>query len=213
MEGRDLGVDEGERLERTRSRGRPRSEKTRLAILRATNELLERDSFAALTVDAIAARAPASKATIYRWWPTKGAVVLDAFLEEAVPRIGFPDTGHARDDLREQMEAVIAAMNNSLAGSTLRALIAESQDDPHLAAMFRERFLKERRRAAIEVLERGQARGELRSDFDPAVAIDALYGALYYRLLVSGEPTEPGYATTLLDLFLPALSPRRRRES
>jgi AcrR family transcriptional regulator len=185
--------------------GRPRSETTRLAILRAANELLERDSYATLTVDAIAARAGASKATIYRWWPTKGAVVLDAFLEEAVPRIGFPDTGSVRGDLREQMAAVITAMNDSLAGSTLRSLIAQSQDDPELAAMFRARFLKDRRRAAISVLERSQARGELRRDIDPAVVVDALYGALYYRLLVSGERTEPGYADVLLDHVLPAL--------
>jgi AcrR family transcriptional regulator len=190
-------------------RGRPRSEKTRLAILRATNELLQQDSFAALTVDAIAARAGASKATIYRWWPTKGAVVLDAFLEEAVPRIGFPDTGSVREDLRRQMGAVIVAMNDTLAGRTLRALVAQSQDDPELATMFRERFLSGRRRAAIEVLERAQRRGELRGDLDPGIVVDALYGALYYRLLVSGERTEDEYAATLLDLFLPALRQTR----
>jgi AcrR family transcriptional regulator len=186
-------------------KGRPRSEKTRLAILRAANELLERDSFAALTVDAIAARAGAGKASIYRWWPTKGAVVLDAFLEEAVPRIGFPDTGSTREDLRRQMGAVIVAMNDTLAGSTLKALIAESQYDGTLAAMFRERFLATRRGGAIEVLERGKQRGELRSGFAAGMVVDALYGALYYRLLVSGERTEPEYAETLLDLFLPAL--------
>jgi AcrR family transcriptional regulator len=191
-------------------RGRPRSEKTRLAILRATNELLQRDSFAALTVDAIAARAGASKATIYRWWPTKGAVVLDAFLEEAVPRIGFPDTGSVREDLRRQMGAVIVAMNDTLAGRTLRALVAQSQDDPELAAMFRERFLSGRRRAAIDVLERAKHRGELRHEIDPGIVVDALYGALYYRLLVSGERTEDEYAAILLDLFLPALLSRRR---
>jgi AcrR family transcriptional regulator len=191
-------------------RGRPRSEKTRLAILRATNELLQRDSFAALTVDAIAARAGASKATIYRWWPTKGAVVLDAFLEEAVPRIGFPDTGSVREDLRRQMGAVIVAMNDTLAGRTLRALVAQSQDDPELAAMFRERFLSGRRHAAIDVLERAKDRGELRRELDPGIVVDALYGALYYRLLVSGERTEDEYAAILLDLFLPALLRRRR---
>jgi AcrR family transcriptional regulator len=191
-------------------RGRPRSEKTRLAILRATNELLQRDSFAALTVDAIAARAGASKATIYRWWPTKGAVVLDAFLEEAVPRIGFPNTGSVREDLRRQMGAVIVAMNDTLAGRTLRALVAQSQDDPELAAMFRERFLSGRRHAAIDVLERAKDRGELRRELDPGIVVDALYGALYYRLLVSGERTEDEYAAILLDLFLPALLSRRR---
>jgi AcrR family transcriptional regulator len=187
------------------SRGRPRSEKTRLAILHATNELLTDASFAALTVDAIAARAGASKATIYRWWPNKGAVVLDAFMEEAVPRIGFPDTGSTREDLREQIRAVIVAMNDTVAGSTLRSLIAEIQDDPRLATMFRERFHSGRRRAAIDVIERGQRRGELRDDFEPGVVVDALYGALYYRLLVTGERTDAGYAETLVELFLPAL--------
>ncbi len=191
-----------------RSKGRPRSEQTRLAILRATHELLEHGSFATLTVDAIAARAGASKATIYRWWPTKGTVVLDAFLEAAVPRIGFPDTGSAREDLRQQMSAVIVAMNDTLAGSTLKALIAESQHDAALAAMFRERFLAARRALAIDVLERGQRRGELHRGFEAGAVVDAFYGALYYRLLVSGERTEPAYAETLLDLFLPALRTR-----
>jgi AcrR family transcriptional regulator len=188
--------------------GRPRSEGVRLAILRATNELLTGTTFTELSVDAIAARARASKATIYRWWPSKGAVVLDAFLEEAVPRVGFPDTGSAREDLRQQMHGVIMAMNDTLAGTTLRALIAHMQSDEQLAGQFRERFHMDRRAAAMEVLRRGQRRGELRVGLDPGVVVDALYGALYYRLLVTGARTEPEYADTMLDLFLPALYSR-----
>ncbi len=192
-------------------RGRPRSERIRVAILRATNELLTRGSFAQLTVDAIAAEARTSKATIYRWWPTKGAVVLDAFLEEAMPRIGFPDTGSVREDLVQQLRGVITAMNDTVAGNTLRSLVAEIQDDEHLAVMFRERFHSGRRRGAIEVIERGRHRGELHPDVDPGLVVDALYGALYYRLLVTGMRTDADYADALLDLFLSRNTRKGRR--
>ncbi|MGH8866964.1 MAG: TetR/AcrR family transcriptional regulator [Actinomycetes bacterium] len=189
-------------------RGRPRSERAHLAILRSASELLAEGGFAALSMDAIAARAGASKATIYRRWPNKSAVVMDAYLHDTGSEIAFPDTGSTVDDLRLQLSAVIRAMYASPAGRTIATLVAESQHDPTLARAFRERFLAVRRADATRALDRGRARGELRADLDTGVVIDLLYGALYYRLLVSGEPTGDGYADQLVDLVLPALRPR-----
>jgi AcrR family transcriptional regulator len=191
-----------------RTRGRPRSESAREAILRAAIELLQSKGFAALSVDAIAARAGVGKATIYRWWPNKAAVVMDAFLADTAPGMPFPDTGATREDLRRQMRSVIRLFNTPSVGGPFVALIGESQHDPALAAALRERFIASRRAAAKEVLTRGIERGELRPDLDTDIAIDALYGALYYRLLVSGARLTPRYADALLDELYPALTPR-----
>jgi AcrR family transcriptional regulator len=193
---------------------RTRSERATAAILGAARELLEERGLKRLSVDAIAARAGVSKATIYRWWPSKAAVVMDAFLAGTGPRMPFPDTGSAREDLRRQLRSVIRLFNEPRTRDPFVALIAESQHDPELASALRERFIAGRRAAAREVFVRGQARGELREDLDVEIAIDALYGALYYRLLVSGEPLRPRYADALLDQLYPqalAAAPRSRR--
>jgi AcrR family transcriptional regulator len=190
------------------ARGRPRSETAREAILRSAIELLQSKGFAALSVDAIAARAGVGKATIYRWWPNKAAVVMDAFLADTAPGMPFPDTGSTREDLRRQMRSVIRLFNTPSVGAPFVALIGESQHDPALAAALRERFVASRRAAAKEVLTRGIERGELRADLDLDIAIDALYGALYYRLLVSGHRLTPRYADAVLDQLYPALTRR-----
>jgi AcrR family transcriptional regulator len=188
------------------ARGRPRSEAARVAILGAALELLEARGFAALSVDAIADRARVGRATVYRWWPNKAAVVMDAFLADVAPQMPFPDTGSAREDLRRQMRSVIRLFNLPKTSRPFVALIAESQHDPALAKALRERFVASRREAATEVLRRGIERGELRADLDLALTLDALYGAMYYRLLISGERLTPGYADALIDQFYPALA-------
>jgi AcrR family transcriptional regulator len=188
-------------------RGRPRSEAARTAILRAALELLEARGFAVLSVDAIADRAQVGRATIYRWWPNKAAVVMDAFLTDTAPQMPFPDTGSAREDLRQQMRSVIRLFNLPRTSRPFVALIAESQHDQVLAQALRERFIASRRDTAKAVLARGVERGELRADIDPDVTLDALYGALYYRLLISGERLTPRYADVLIDHFYPALTP------
>src|SRR3954465_5194784 len=129
-------------------RGRPRSEAARAAILRAALELLEARGFAALSVDAIADRARVGRPTIYRWWPNKAAVVMDAFLADTAPQMPFPDSGSAREDLRRQMRSVIRLFNTPSVRDPFVALIGASQHDPSLAAALRERFVANRRKAA-----------------------------------------------------------------
>jgi AcrR family transcriptional regulator len=189
-----------------RPRGRPRSKETRRAILAAASELLDRDGYTAMSIEAIASRAGASKATIYRWWPHKAAVVMDAILETANPSFAFPDTGSAIEDVRRQLKVVIAAYNESRTGETVAGLIAGSQHDPDLAKAFSERFIAPRRVDAIATLERGKRRGELRADVNPGTVIDALYGSLYYRLLVHHVHTESDYADELIRQFGDALT-------
>ncbi len=189
---------------------RRRKEAARLAILDAAGALLDQDGFRRLTIEGIAAQAGVGKATIYRWWPSKAAVVMDAVLESASPRMPFPDTGSAQEDLRQQLTAVIELYTHTDTGRGIKALIAESQHDPLLAESLRDRFIASRRAEATTVFERGIQRGELRADLDIGVAIDALYGAIYYRLLVSHGPLDASYVDTLMKQIFPAFQSRSR---
>jgi AcrR family transcriptional regulator len=187
--------------------GRPRSERARRAILQAANELLESEGFAALTVEAIAERAGVSKATVYRWWPNKAAVVMDGFLSTVSSEVPFPHTGHAQEDIRLHMRRLIKALGGKM-GRTVAALIAEGQADRELAEALRSRWLSARRAEVKEILEHGMTRGELREDLDLEVAVDSLYGPIYYRLLVDHAPLEENFAEALADHVFSGLSAR-----
>jgi AcrR family transcriptional regulator len=178
--------------------GRPRSERARRAILQAANELLENEGFTAVTVEAIAERAGVSKATVYRWWPNRAAVVMDGFLSTVSSEVPFPHTGHAREDIRLHMRRLTEALSGKI-GQTVAALIAEGQADPELAEALRSRWLSVRRAEAREILELGIERGELREDLDPEVAVDILYGPIYYRLLVAHAPVDEDFAGILAE--------------
>ena len=201
-------------MQETASRQRPderrRRERPRRAILRSARTLFHRHGLRQLTIEAIAADAGVGKATIYRWWPSKAALVLDAIHDQVGPEIAFPDTGSAREDLRLQIASLREILTSTKTGKAYIALVAESQHDPALAEAIRDRLIASRRAATREVFERGIARGELRSDLDMEIAIDTLYGALYYRLLVSHEPLEPGYGDALIAHHYPALASSRR---
>jgi AcrR family transcriptional regulator len=178
--------------------GRPRSERARRAILQAANELLESEGFTAVTVEKIAERAGVSKATVYRWWPNRAAVVMDGFLSTVSSEVPFPHTGHAREDIRLHMRRLTEALSGKI-GQTVAALIAEGQADPELAEALRSRWLSVRRAEAREILELGIERGELREDLDPEVAVDILYGPIYYRLLVAHAPVDEDFAGILAE--------------
>ena len=187
--------------------GRPRSERARRAILRAANELLEGEGFAAVTMEAIAERAEVSKATVYRWWPNRAAVVMDGFLSTVSSQVPFPHTGHAREDIRLHMRRLTEALGGKI-GRTVAALIAEGQADPELAEALRSRWISVRRAEAREILDLGIERGELREGLDPEVAVDVLYGPIYYRMLVGHAPLDEAFADALADHIFAGLGAR-----
>ena len=181
-----------------KSQGRPRSGSAHRAILAAANRLLEQVGFHDLSVEAIAAEAGVSKATIYLWWPNKAAVVMDAFLAATGLQLRFPSDLSARESVRAQMRTLVEVFNQG-AGRTVAALLGEAQADPDLAEAFRTRWIANRRTIALDLLAQGIATGELRAECDLEIALDALYGALYFRLLVGHLPLTTVFIDTLVD--------------
>ena len=190
-----------------RGRGRPRSEKARRAILKAAGELLERDGFAAVTVEEIASRAAVSKATIYRWWPNKAAVVTDSFLELTAPEIEVADAGSVREDFKLRLKG-LAHVLGGRSGRFIAALVAESQTDPEVAEALRTHWISARRAETRLLLRRGIERGELRPDLDLEVAIDALYGPIYWRMLTGYAPLSDDFIDRLTDHVMIGLGTR-----
>lgn len=173
---------QSELLEEPRGRGRPRSAEAETAILKATLYLIERKPLRKVTADAIARRAGVSKATIYKWWPNKTLVALDAYLTGMTERVTLPDTGSAELDFTEQLKSVMGFYRSPL-GRLFCQFIAEGQTDAGFLTLFRERFLFPRRDAARVMWRRGVDRGELRDDVDSDIVLDLIYGPMVFRLL------------------------------
>lgn len=174
-------------------------------ILDATRGLIAEQGPNRVGVDEIVARAGVGKQTIYRWWSSKAAVVLDALEESFEIERAFPDTGSTRRDLRIQMRRVATAFA-SPTGAIIQQAVSRSQGDPDVAEEFRRRFFDRRRGHAAAVIERGIARGELRGDLPVETAVDVLYAPLWLRLLVGHQPLTAAAADDILDLVWPALA-------
>lgn len=178
--------------------GRPRSEKTKKAILSSAYDLLLENGFAAVTIEKIAERAGVSKATIYKWWPNKAAVVIDAFFDATVVRLPIPDTGSTVDDMIIQVNN-LAKFLTSREGKAINEIIAEGQSDQKLAETYRKTYFKPRRCDSRFILERGISRGELKKDLDIELVIDLIFGPLFYRLLITGDVADKAFVSKLIN--------------
>ena len=165
-----------------KARGRHRSLQAEAAILKATLYLLERQPLRKVTADAIARRAGVSKTTIYKWWPNKSLVALDAYLAGMTEQVAMPDTGSAELDFTQQLKSVMAFYTSPL-GRLFCQFLAEGQSDPGFLALFRERFLFARRDTARVMWRRGVDRGEIREEVDGEIVLDLIYGPMIFRLL------------------------------
>jgi len=184
--------------------GRPRSERCRRKILAAADALLAEHGFAGTSVDAIAHAAGVSKATIYRWWPNKAAVVMEALL--GAIEADFP-TGAGADpqvDLIVRIRRTIALFR-SPKGRILASLIGEAQFDPDVAEAYRQRLLAPRRAGLRAALERAVAAGTLRPSIDLELATDFAYGPLYARLLLGHAPLDDAFERDYPAIALAAL--------
>ncbi len=182
--------------------GRPRSEDRRRAILSAAADELRDKGYAALTIEGIAARAGAGKQTIYRWWPSKADVVLEAMLDEAASTIAVPDEGSLSQDLRGFL---IETFRQRGQRPVLVGLMAQALLDPVFAEAFRDRFLFGRRAALRQIFQRAAAWGEIAADTDLELLIDVVYGVLWYRLLLDHAPLDDDAGRQLAELVLRAV--------
>lgn len=189
------------------ARGRRRSERSHEAIIAATQQLLVERSYPELTIEGIAARAGVGKQTIYRWWPSRAALVLEAYLagSEAIPPPPRHDS--VRDDVRALLVWLSTVLAQPIGGRVLAGLIADMQHDPDLAEGFRRDVVPARRSRILAALERGRDRGEIGADAELGVAVDALHGAVFYRLLLSGEPLDEAFAERVAAQVLDGLRP------
>jgi AcrR family transcriptional regulator len=169
-------------VDEPKTRGRHRSLEAESSILKSALYLLERKPLRQVTTDAIARRAGVSKATIYKWWPKKSMVALDAYLRGMTERVAIPDTGCAEVDFTLQLKSVTAFYRSPL-GRLFGQFIAEGQSDPGFLALFRERFLYVRRDGARVMWRRGVDRGEIRKEIDGEIVLDLIYGPMVFRLL------------------------------
>jgi AcrR family transcriptional regulator len=189
--------------------GRPRSEQARQAILRNTLKLLGKNGSSDFKIEEVAARASVGKATVYRWWPNKGALIADAFASSTTRKLRFPDTGSVYTDMSQQMRQLIKVFC-SRRGRIVSAILAAGQSDKDLIEAFRERFLWPRRREAYATLRRGIERGELRRDLDPDLLLDSLYGPIYMRFLIQHDRLTPEFVDRLCKLVLAGVRPQRK---
>jgi len=188
-------------------RGRPRSEKARGAILEAAAELLLEKGLTAVSMDAVAARAEVSKATIYRWWPTKETLALDALYHEWA---GVPpprDTGSLRGDLLSLLRPWARLAGRRPYGRVIAALVTEAQLDPAFARQYRTRFVQPRRDQGRAIFRRAIERGEIPPDTKIEVALDLLYGPIYHRLLHGHAPLNDRFVRDVIDATLDGIAP------
>jgi AcrR family transcriptional regulator len=170
--------------------GRKRSEESRLAILTAAFELIGEVGYGGLTIEGIAARSGTGKQTVYRWWPSKADVLLDALATKADVHVPVPDEGSYTADLRVFLTASFALGRNQQVVDALRALMAHAQIDAEFGQRFRTAFLQRRRDALGAILDRAGARGDLPSGLSPGMVTDIVFGVIWYRLLATGQPLD-----------------------
>jgi AcrR family transcriptional regulator len=191
---------------RARTPGRVRSDASRVAILDATLKLLETNPLQQISIESIAREAGVGKATIYRWWNSKAAVVIDAFLHTHVSHTPMPKGVSPREALTKHVHLLVEEYNG-WSGRIVSQIMAEGQGDPDVLREFRERFWYGRRAVVREVVEDARRRGEIRSDMDTELQMDMLYAPIYFRLLMGHLPLDKKFADTHCAAMMQLLAP------
>lgn len=184
--------------------GRRRSEQSHRAILESALAILAEQGYRALTIEGVAARAGVGKQTIYRWWSSKAAIVLEALTADTQERLPSPDTGSVRDDLEQLLAASLRELAQR-SGPIVCGLMAEAQLDPEFGRAFREDFIARRREVLLDVLRRGQHRGEISDLTDLELIVDLIYGPMWYRLLNKHAPLDEDFARRLIEQIFAGL--------
>ena len=193
-------------------RARQPTERVRRVALATTTDLLDEVGLDNFSMDDVVKRSGLSKSTLYRWWPSKGSLAFDAFqekihsladsMEEFMP---YEDRGQARQELLTQVQGMLRLLALTDNGKTLADLIAEGRRDDQVAESFRTDFLMPRRRRSREIIQRELARHGTPEAVDADIALDLLYGAIYFRLLVGHAPLDEEFGRKIVDFVVNGL--------
>jgi AcrR family transcriptional regulator len=199
-------------LEKRVPRARKPTERVRRVALATTTDLLGEFGLDNFSMDDVVRRSGLSKSTLYRWWPSKGSLAFDAFqekirvladsMEEFMP---YEDQGQVRQELLTQVQGMLRLLALTDNGKTLADLIAEGRRDEHVAESFRRDFLMPRRRRSREIIQRELTRHGAPGVVDADIALDLLYGAIYFRLLVRHSPLDEEFGRKIVDFVVSGL--------
>jgi AcrR family transcriptional regulator len=202
------GRPQGKSIALRRPPGRARSDASRRAILDATLKLLESTPLQQISIESIAREAGVGKATIYRWWSSKAAVVIEAFIQEHIGHTPMPKGVSPSNALMRHMHLLVQQYAG-LSGHIVGQLLAEGQGDADVLRELRERFWYGRRAVVREVLEQGRRTGEFRSDIDVELQMDILYAPIYFRLIMQHLPLDKHFADAHCEAMLRLMKPER----
>jgi AcrR family transcriptional regulator len=197
---------------KSEARGRPRSGESEEAILAATLQLLTEKPLRDISMEEIARKAGVGKATIYKWWPSRAYVALDAFLRKTNQMMPVPDTGSFRRDILERVRSLMV-FYRSPAGRIMAQFVAEAQSDKEFASLFRERFIKPRRDTAGVIFDRGVERGEIEQNLDRELVLDLIHGPPIYRMIVGHAPLESKMADEMVSILFGGLENRSSKRA
>ncbi len=195
-------------MQEKKQRGRPVgvSAVAHERILDAVQAVLEEKTFQDLTMEEVARRAGVGKPTLYKWWPSKAALVLDLFQQRLVAPLNVPEELTIEEKIRAQALGAISLLNGFL-GKVSREIIAAGQSDPDVLRQYREIYLSGRRAITREWIEAAKAKGEMRAEADPEMLIDLIYGPIYYRLLMGHQPLNADFGSKIVDDVLALAKP------
>lgn len=183
--------------------GRPRSDDSTRAILESTRRLLTHIPVSKLSIEAIAKKAGVGKTTIYRWWPNKQAVLMDAVFSQGTFNNILPQSGEPIEQIRAQVEKMIRQLSGKN-GRTVAEIIGEVQGDPDALRALIDRFFQERYNTLGAALSEGIQSGAFRPDLDLEVAIDAILGPIIFRIM-SGQDFDSAFERNLMRMIEGAL--------
>jgi AcrR family transcriptional regulator len=188
-------------------RGRPRSAEAEEAILRTALEILDDVGFGSFSIEAVAARADVGRPTIYRRWPSKLELAVEAVVRLAPP-LKVTSTGDPLADFRHLVAALLPDVTGSAVGRAILALAGDPEAHAGLARHLDERYLRPRRAVLAGLLRRAADDGQVRRDLDPELLLDLVLGPAFYRWLVTGQPVSPQMARQITDTVLGLAAPR-----
>ncbi|MEQ8436622.1 MAG: TetR/AcrR family transcriptional regulator [Ilumatobacter fluminis] len=190
------------------ARGRTRDEDAERRVLEAAFDLVGSRPPGEVGINDIAAAANVAKQTIYRWWPSRTAVILDALVVGTMKATPFRETDDIRADFEAHLRTVIKLFN-SPTGRIVREMLAEAHTDPTIADEFRQRFWQPRRDLSQARLRRGIELGQIRDDLDHEIVLDAIYGPLWTRLMIGHLPLSATDAARVTDAIWPGIAAAR----